>query len=230
MLDGALNELSSNTKNINDTIGAQLQAADYMALHAQKDMSWKKASSSEHRDKAIEALNKEITSLENSILTLIPADHVDYDTAVDQDTPGRILLDIKRNGTYKARGVKQGFKEDKASADGPDFNYYGHVEQGFIRGENEPCVYHHPDRDLLLLLYVDDVLADGEETDIQWFSQAIDLLPANSIKIAESGIFENTQLEFIESLGYDAALIGTNLMKTGEPGRALAHLLQRDML
>ena len=68
------------------------------------------------------------------------------------------------------------------------------------------------------------------ETDIQWFSQAIDLLPANSIKIAESGIFENSQLEFIDSLGFDAALIGTSLMKTGEPGRALAHLLQRDML
>ena len=31
-------------------------------------------------------------------------------------------------------------------------------------------------------------------------------------------------------LGFDAALIGTSLMKTGEPGRALAHLLQRDML
>ena len=68
------------------------------------------------------------------------------------------------------------------------------------------------------------------ETDIQWFSQAIDLLPANSIKIAESGIFENSQLKFIESLGFDAALIGTRLMKNGEPGRALAHLLQRDML
>ena len=68
------------------------------------------------------------------------------------------------------------------------------------------------------------------ETDIQWFSKAIDLLPANSIKIAESGIFKKSQLEFIESMGFDAALIGTSLMKTGEPGHALAHLLQRDML
>jgi len=65
------------------------------------------------------------------------------------------------------------------------------------------------------------------ETDIQWFSQAIDLLPPNSIKVAESGIFENNHLEFIETLGFDAALIGTSLMKTGEPGYALAHLLQR---
>ena len=45
-----------------------------------------------------------------------------------------------------------------------------------------------------------------------------------------SGIFENSQLEFIDSLGFDAALIGTSLMKTGEPGRALAHLLQRGMI
>ena len=67
-------------------------------------------------------------------------------------------------------------------------------------------------------------------TDIQLFSKAIHLLPANSIKIAESGIFENSQLEFIDSLGFDAALIGTSLMKTGEPGRALAHLLQRGMI
>jgi indole-3-glycerol phosphate synthase len=65
------------------------------------------------------------------------------------------------------------------------------------------------------------------KTDIQWFSQAIDLLPPNSIKVAESGIFENNHLEFIETLGFDAALIGTSLMKTGEPGHALAHLLQR---
>ena len=30
-------------------------------------------------------------------------------------------------GTWKARLVKQGFREDKATADGPDFNYFAHV-------------------------------------------------------------------------------------------------------
>ena len=40
---------------------------------------------------------------------------------------GRILLDVKRSGAFKARGVKQGFKECRATADGPDFNYYSHV-------------------------------------------------------------------------------------------------------
>ena len=40
---------------------------------------------------------------------------------------------------------------------------------GFDRGENDPSVFYHPDRDLLVLLYVEDCLADGEEEDIRWF-------------------------------------------------------------
>ena len=39
----------------------------------------------------------------------------------------------------------------------------------FVRGDNEQCAFYHPDRDLLLLLYVDDLLCDGEEEEIQWF-------------------------------------------------------------
>jgi indole-3-glycerol phosphate synthase len=66
------------------------------------------------------------------------------------------------------------------------------------------------------------------EIDLNCFSEAIELLPPNSVKVAESGIFNNNQLEFIKNLGFDAALIGTSLMKTGEPGRALANLLQRN--
>ena len=47
-------------------------------------------------------------------------------------------------------------------------------EQGFTRGENERCIFYHPDRDLLVLLYVDDVYADGDEDDIQWIFDALD--------------------------------------------------------
>ena len=36
-------------------------------------------------------------------------------------------MDVRCNGMYKTRGVKQGFKEDKATADGTDFIYYSHV-------------------------------------------------------------------------------------------------------
>ena len=40
---------------------------------------------------------------------------------------------------------------------------------GFVRGENEPCVLYHPERDLVIMVYVDDILADGNEEDIKWF-------------------------------------------------------------
>ena len=42
-------------------------------------------------------------------------------------------------------------------------------ELGFDRGENEPSIFYHPTRDLVILLYVDDVFLDGYEDDIQWF-------------------------------------------------------------
>ena len=60
------------------------------------------------------------------------------------------------------------------------------------------------------------------------FESMFDLLPFNSIKIAESGITKNSHLEFIKSLGYDAALIGSSLMKADSPGKALANLLRRE--
>ena len=41
-------------------------------------------------------------------------------------------------------------------------------EQGFEPGLNERSIFYHPERDLVLLLYVDDCLADGEEEDVDW--------------------------------------------------------------
>ena len=46
------------------------------------------------------------------------------------------------------------------------------VEEAFLnfeRGDNEPCVLYHKERDLVILVYVDDILADGKEEDIKWF-------------------------------------------------------------
>ena len=246
-LDRAIRIFNDASKK--EDIGTLLEASTHMALHATKDMSWKKVLASKDRDKAIAALEKELSSLEGTILTRVKEGHPDYAKAKLEAITGRILLDIKRNQTYKARGVKQGFKEDKAIADGPDFNYYSHVAKlytarmalfrsnrqgrrialkdvstaflqsqgydgfvkyvsfkhpvtgewiyyeqsgpiygeasapvrwentiapffeklGFDRGENDPSVFYHPDRDLLVLLYVDDCLADGEEEDIRWF-------------------------------------------------------------
>ena len=40
---------------------------------------------------------------------------------------------------------------------------------GFQRGDNEPSVYWHPRRDLLMVLYVDDQFVDGYQTDVDWY-------------------------------------------------------------
>jgi len=62
-------------------------------------------------------------------------------------------------------------------------------------------------------------------TDITYFEKMISSLPSNSVKVAESGIQTSDDLEYISDLGYDAALIGTSLMKTGNPEKALETLL-----
>lgn len=57
---------------------------------------------------------------------LHPGDE-EYDEAVRLAVRGRYILDVKRLGVWKARGVKLGFLEDKLTADGPGFIYYAHV-------------------------------------------------------------------------------------------------------
>ena len=52
-------------------------------------------------------------------------------------------------------------------------------------------------------------------------------LPDNSIWVAESGITSYCDLEYITKLGFHAALIGTSLMKSKDPGMALAKLMRR---
>ena len=44
---------------------------------------------------------------------------------------------------------------------------------GFDKGDNEPCVFYHKERDLTVLVCVDGTLADGYEEDIQWFFDKI---------------------------------------------------------
>ena len=106
---------------------AVLQTAEFIALNAQKDMSWKDVLNSKDRDLALAALDKELSSLEKTILTRIKPDDPEYATAIAKATSGRLLLDVKRSGVYKCRGVKQGFKENLTEADGPNFTYYSHV-------------------------------------------------------------------------------------------------------
>ena len=64
-------------------------------------------------------------------------------------------------------------------------------------------------------------------TDLNLFKQVVGQLPAESVKVAESGMKTRDDLNYISQLGYDAALVGMSLMKTGNPGTALAELLKR---
>jgi hypothetical protein len=202
--------------------------------------------------------------LEKNILERLDENHPEYQTALKEACSGRLIGTVKRSDEIKARGVKQGFKENISVTDGPNFNYYSHVAKmasvrtllmrrsrrgsrriaikdvataflqshkyppgaprkyiyfkhpitgetmyyrqhapiygensapmhrentlfpfltngkkdgvqiqeeflNFERGENEPCVLYHKERDLVVLVYVDDILADGREEDIKWF-------------------------------------------------------------
>ena len=64
------------------------------------------------------------------------------------------------------------------------------------------------------------------QTDIKYFSEIAGLLPDQLIKVAESGINTRDDLSYVADQGYDAALIGTSLMKTKNPGKALEKLLR----
>jgi len=62
-------------------------------------------------------------------------------------------------------------------------------------------------------------------TDIAYFKKMASLLTGDSIKVAESGIHTSEELKYVSDLGYHAVLVGTALMKTGNPGKALEQLL-----
>jgi indole-3-glycerol phosphate synthase len=50
-------------------------------------------------------------------------------------------------------------------------------------------------------------------------------LPANAVRVAESGIHTGADIERLRGAGYEAFLIGESLMRRPHPGEALAHLL-----
>lgn len=89
-----------------------------------KDTDWSKVLQSQFRSEMLNALDKEVESLESTILTRVRPEDPDYNTVVEQATSGRYLLDLRRSGAFKVRGVKQGFKEDKIATDGPGVVYH----------------------------------------------------------------------------------------------------------
>jgi indole-3-glycerol phosphate synthase len=65
-------------------------------------------------------------------------------------------------------------------------------------------------------------------TDIGMTEKLAPLVGPEAILVTESGIKTRNDLERLAECGIDAALIGTSLMKTGDPGRALKPLTTVD--
>jgi hypothetical protein len=226
-----------------------------LAVRSQKDMDWQLTLKGKDRDKVITALENRLAPLQATIFIPILRNWSRACSCIGASTPGRFQLTIKRSEAYKARGVKQGFKEDTEQADGPNFNYYAHVakfnsirmavfrvnrstrriaikdvstaflqsdkypketvkyvcfkhpltqqweylrqsgplyggesasrrwedtiapwyeEQGFARGENEPCAFLNELIDARVLLWTDDKFIDAEEDAIAWTDENLD--------------------------------------------------------
>lgn len=62
--------------------------------------------------------------------------------------------------------------------------------------------------------------------DLNRLEEIFPLLPPDSLKVAESGVRSPDDLHYIADLGYDAALVGTALMRSPSPGGALKNLLK----
>jgi indole-3-glycerol phosphate synthase len=66
------------------------------------------------------------------------------------------------------------------------------------------------------------------KTDIGTTMALAELVPPDRILVTESGIKTREDIERLAQCGIDAALIGTTLMRTGDPGRALKPLTTVD--
>ncbi len=74
-------------------------------------------------------------------------------------------------------------------------------EQGFTRGDNERCIFYNSERDLLILMYVDDFFLDGDEEDIIWFCDRME------------GRFDCKPTEWLD-LGEDLDYLGQEIILT----------------
>ena len=116
--------VSHDAKNsISGTDDVQ-EAFGHMAM---KDLPWGKYLNSKHREDVVKAWENEISSLTATVLRELFDGDPELAEALASATPGRVILEFKRVGVWKARGVLQGFAEDKVRLDGIDFNYASDV-------------------------------------------------------------------------------------------------------
>ncbi len=64
------------------------------------------------------------------------------------------------------------------------------------------------------------------EVNIETALQLAEKIPADCVRVAESGIQSGSDLSRLRSAGYEAFLIGESLMKADRPGQALARLME----
>ena len=63
------------------------------------------------------------------------------------------------------------------------------------------------------------------EVNIETSLQLADKIPADIVRVAESGIHSSADVQRLRASGYQAFLIGEHLMKSGDPSAALQALL-----
>ena len=112
--EGALAKSLNRYANSGDS-GGLVQACRYLVMLVRKDMNWSAILKTDDRVKTIAALQAEKDSLLSATRIKIDSDHLEQ------------AITGKRSCVWKARGVKQSFKDDKSIADGPDFVYCAHV-------------------------------------------------------------------------------------------------------
>jgi hypothetical protein len=114
-------------------VGEQRARIDLLStIVAMTDLPWKAYLSGPECAHVTAAWHREHKALIDlgAIVPLLPGSP-DYEEAVKSrtTTPCRVLLDFKRDGTWKCRVVTRGDLEDKAALDGPDFHYYSNVSR-----------------------------------------------------------------------------------------------------
>jgi len=65
------------------------------------------------------------------------------------------------------------------------------------------------------------------QVDLNTSQRVVGRIPAETVKVAESGIEAAEDIAKLRAAGFDAFLIGESLMRAAEPGEALANLLLR---
>ena len=99
----------------------------------------------------------------------------------------------------------------------------------------EPLVEILDDRDLEQALALDAQIIGVNNRDLRtldmrrgWAEGLIREIPADRVRVGESGYSKREQIEALERAGADAALVGESLLKHGVPADALRRLLGRE--